>query len=130
MITYPDSRRIFPWLALPAAGVAGLAMVPITSGPTLCPFALITGTACPGCGLTRAAVSLARGDLVSALTFHPLILVVALWALGWWVTGLVRRRGREVRLDPRLINRLLVASGVAFIALWLVRLGTGTLPPV
>lgn len=130
MIAHRDSRRMLPWLALPAAATAGLAVVPITSGPTLCPFALITGTACPGCGLTRAAASLARGDLASALTLHPLILLVALWALGWWVTGFVRRRGREVRLDPGLVNRLLVASGVAFIALWLVRLGTGTLPPV
>lgn len=121
---------MLPWVTLPAVGLAGLAIVPITSGPTLCPFALITGTACPGCGLTRAAASLARGDLVSALTFHPLILLVAVWALGWWVNGFARRRGRDVRPDPRLVNRLLVASGVAFIALWLARLGTGTLPPV
>lgn len=119
-----------PWMAAPIAGAATLAAFPVGVAPTLCPFALVTGTACPGCGLTRAAASLVQGDFVAALSFHPLVFVVLAWALGWWVTGLARRRGKELPVDGALVNRLLIATGVVFALTWVVRLAAGSLPPV
>jgi hypothetical protein len=121
---------VLPWMAAPIAGAAALATFPITAAPTLCPFALVTGTACPGCGLTRAAAALAQGDLGMALSFHPLVFVVLAWALGWWATKLARRRGKELTLDGALVNRLLIATGVVFALTWVVRLAAGSLPPV
>jgi hypothetical protein len=35
------------------------------------------GIPCPGCGLTRATLALLRGDVASALHFHPLVFVLA-----------------------------------------------------
>ena len=121
---------ILPWVALPVVGVAGLATLPIGIAPTLCPFALVTGTACPGCGLTRAAAALVQGDIGTAMAFHPLVILVAVWALGWWITGFARRRGRGSLLDGVLVNRMLVATAVVFVLTWVVRLATGSLPPV
>ena len=61
------------WLA--AAILAGGALVPpawASAGPPLCPFRLVTGLPCPGCGLTRSLVSLLHGDVSAAVLFHPL----------------------------------------------------------
>ncbi len=37
-----------------------------------CPFHALTGMPCPGCGATRAALALARGDVAGALAWNPL----------------------------------------------------------
>ncbi|MES1187080.1 MAG: DUF2752 domain-containing protein [Myxococcales bacterium] len=43
----------------------------------LCPLASTFGVPCPGCGLTRASLALAHGDVRGALRLHPLVLLVA-----------------------------------------------------
>ena len=56
-------------LLSPLAVFGVFALVPmVEDGPTICPFALTTGMACPGCGMTRAAAQLLRGDLGAAMT--------------------------------------------------------------
>ncbi|HLU52411.1 MAG TPA: DUF2752 domain-containing protein [Acidimicrobiia bacterium] len=95
-------------------------------GPTLCPFALVTGVACPLCGMTRAVVHLAQGDFAEAVAFHPLVLLVVAALL---VLVVVRLTGRRW---PASIGGAPALVGVAalFMATWVVRLATGTLPPV
>ena len=64
----------------------------LTSGPSLCPFKVMTGLPCPGCGLTRSAVAFLHGDPATSLFFHPLgaPIVIAAVAIGlvdawvWW----------------------------------------------
>lgn len=122
--------RIWLWPA-PVVTLAILAVFARgDAGPTLCPFALITGTACPGCGLTRAAGSMVRGEWGAAFAYHPLVLLVAVWLGGAWLMAMARSAGHDIRLDARLLNRLLIATGGLFVVVWLVRLATGTLPPV
>lgn len=118
------------WLGLPVLAVAALALFPTQGGPTVCPFALLTGLGCPGCGLTRAAAALVRGDLMAAWDFHPLILVATAWAVATWAIGLLRRRGRPIQIPPQVVNRLLSMTGLVFVVTWLIRLVSGTLPPV
>lgn len=96
----------------------------------MCPFALLTGVGCPGCGLTRAASALVRGDVAAAWEMHPLVLVAVAWLAVAWMVGFLRRRGRWVDLPGRTVARLLNVTGLLFVAVWLVRLATGTLPPV
>jgi Protein of unknown function (DUF2752) len=43
----------------------------------VCPFAIVTGHPCPGCGLTRATFALLQGHLTEALHLHPLSVVVS-----------------------------------------------------
>lgn len=129
-MTKAEPIRQALWIAMAPAVLAGLAMFPGAGGPTICPFALLTGTACPGCGLTRAGVALVRGDVAGAFAFHPLVVPVALALGAAWLVGLARRRGRRFDVDRRLIDRAVLVLGVLFAVTWLIRLATGSLPPV
>jgi hypothetical protein len=99
-------------------------------GPTICPFALMTGTACPGCGMTRAAAHLIRGDLGTAIGYHPLVPLMAALAIGGWTWFILVRSGRARPVSPRLLNAVLIGTGVLMLGVWAVRLVSGTLPPV
>ncbi|HSK07591.1 MAG TPA: DUF2752 domain-containing protein [Acidimicrobiia bacterium] len=103
---------------------------PIEGGPTLCPFALCTGIACPGCGMTRAASHLIRGDLSGALALHPLILPVAALSVVGTAWYLLRRMGRAGPIPNRWVNTALVLTGVMLLGVWVARALSGTLPPV
>ena len=113
----------------------GAALVPVsfvTNGPSLCPFKMLTGLPCPGCGMTRSVVTLLHGDLGASLFYHPLgIVIVALcfalvladgWA--WW---------RETRTVPApsstasLMSHLMLTPApwlalVVLTVVWFVRL--------
>jgi len=115
----------------PFLGILGLLVVsPPDDAPTFCPFALCTGTACPGCGMTRAASSLIRGDFSAAMGMHPLIPLIALELAFGWVWFLLRRRGRARQVSPRLLNAVLIGTTAALLGVWVARLLSGTLPPV
>ncbi len=45
----------------------------------LCPFKLLTGIPCPGCGGLRAANVLLQGDVLEALYINPLSCVVMIF---------------------------------------------------
>ena len=91
----------------------------LSSGPTLCPFRLVTGLPCPFCGMTRSLLALGQGDLGASVRFHPLgpfLLVAA--ALGLWWFG--RAAARKV---PARLPRGALGSGAAALAItWLVQL--------
>ena len=91
-----------------------------------CPFALTTGKPCLVCGGTRATLSLIQGDVVSALRFNAVVVllwVVAAAHLGWSV---VASRGLAVlprygRLWARVTGGgRPTAAVVALFALWWV----------
>lgn len=119
-------------LASPLLGALALAVYsPTDDGPTICPFALITGSACPGCGMTRAFGYLARGDLVMALRYHPLVMLVAAQALAGWMWFAVRsRRADAAPISTRITSAILVGTAVSLVAVWLLRMAAGALPPV
>ena len=104
----------------------------LTSGPALCPFKLLTGLPCPGCGLTRSAVALLHGDPTASVFYHPLgaPLVIAAVLIGvvdawvWWR----RRRPGEAPTSPFLVLERLFRTPAPWVAIgallvtWLVRL--------
>ena len=98
------------------------------AGDPVCALRSLTGVGCPTCGFTRALIELASGRLVASLAFHPMALPVALQiAAGWALWGAALVRGRPV-LGQRWIPAIVAANALAFAAIWLVRLVTGTLP--
>ena len=86
---------------LVALGIVAAALPGIENGPVACPFRAVTGLPCPTCGLIRAAHSLMRGDLDSALAVNPfdtifLLVAVPLFA-GLWAANLAA--GFAVRIS-------------------------------
>lgn len=117
-------------LVAPPLLVAFLATRSTSAGPTICPFALTTGHACPLCGGTRAAAAMLRGDISVAWDLHPMIFAVAPLAAFGWISWLGVTRGWWNPPTSRTTNRFAVVVGVAAFAVWLARAFSGTLPPV
>jgi len=81
---------------------------------TICPFALLAGVPCPGCGLGRATIALLAGHPSEAFHFHPLVFV-ALPAMFVFL-----------RFPPaRIAARTIAAAAILFAVLgvWIARFG-------
>jgi hypothetical protein len=111
-----------------AARLALIASVPavlLAAGLWPCPFAALTGLPCPGCGLTRAALAMLRGDLGAALSLHPLsplVVPLALGASAWAGLDYVKT-GRSPIGEP--VRARVIAAGATLFALligvWVAR---------
>jgi len=80
--------------------------------------------------MTRALGRLTVGDFAGAFDFHPLfglVLILAVGGAGWLAGN--RYRGWRPLPTPALHGGLALV-GLAFLGVWLLRLTTGTLPPV
>jgi len=118
-------------LAIPFVAAIALAAVnPSDASPTICGFANCTGVACPGCGMTRAAGQLVRGNVMEALRYHPLILLVVAELLGAWTIWLAHRAGWIQWHHRRWVNYVLGGTAALLVIVWIVRLATGMTPPV
>lgn len=99
--------------------------------PPLCMFRFFTGANCPGCGLTRAFIHIAHGDLAGAWRFNPAaflwfpIIAAQLPYRTWQISRV--RRGLPEFFDYRLLWCLWLALGALFLQ-WGVRLVDGALP--
>lgn len=54
------------------AAVIGLFYGVLFACGITCPIKFVTGVSCPGCGMTRAWLSVLRLDFAAALHYHPL----------------------------------------------------------
>jgi len=99
-----------------AAAAAGVAWFnPATAGffPQ-CPLYLMTGLACPGCGLTRGFHALFHGDVLGALDYNALLPVYVL-LFAYLAASLVSvaARGRSLSFklfQPKALYCFLVVS--------------------
>lgn len=56
----------------------------IESEQSLCPFKMISGFPCPGCGITKSIIFFYEGDLYKSLSYHilgPLVPLASLAAI-------------------------------------------------
>lgn len=126
-------RVIGPGRAAVVAVAAGLVAVG-DRGPVLCPFRRCTGGYCPGCGLTRAAGRLARGDVAGAWHHHPFLVVAAVEAVvlaGAWAAWRWRRSRRPAPPGRRPnvgSGSLALANLALLVAIWVARLALGSIP--
>jgi hypothetical protein len=118
------NRRVA--LILTAVMAAQLAATLCGLGGWPCPLKSLTGVPCPGCGLTRGAEALLRGEWRESLAAHAFapLLVVALAAVA--VSTLLPGRRREAFADA--VERaergvkLPVLLPAALLLYWFVRL--------
>ena len=127
------NRRLAWWLATVAGGAAAAALAfwaPAGSGPVLCLFRRGLDLPCPGCGLTRAFVHLANGELTAAVTLHPMAPLLAVeFVAGWGLLGLVAH-GRAATPRRAGVDRWIAATGFLLLAVWMGRLAIGDLGAV
>lgn len=79
-----------------------------------CPFKKILGIECAGCGMTRAYLSLFKGDIQAAFKFNPLFFTVPLIIFGVIRNGKIT--GRKI---PDIIIFSAITAG--FIILFILR---------
>lgn len=91
---------------------------------TVCPFAILTGFACPSCGMTRAVLLFLFGQFRLSFSMHPMALF---WPLLLLYAGYFRYfRDRQA---PFALAFTVVLS-LATLACYFCRLTAGTLPRV
>lgn len=92
--------------------------------PVLCLFRRCTGGYCPGCGGSRAAVALLRGDVAGSWAHHPWVLLLALQAVA--LTGAIV--GGKAHFTRRVGHRLLIGNLGLGLAIWTIRLALELIP--
>ncbi|MEJ2108905.1 MAG: DUF2752 domain-containing protein [Acidobacteriota bacterium] len=85
-----------------------------------CPIHYVTGIECPGCGMTRASIALARGEIGSALHFNPFSVGLVLLAGGFALFPNAIRRHWS-RLSKRTRTVIPASILVLVFAVWLWR---------
>lgn len=76
-----------------------------------CVFQRLFGVPCPGCGMTRAWLSVFRGQLTAAFAHHPLFRTVPLLYGYLLADGLLFRRVRVDRVLPGQLLTGIFAPG-------------------
>lgn len=89
------ARRML--LLAPAAVLVGTMLLPVAwkSPVPLCLVRGLTGRDCPGCGMTRAFISIGHGRFAAAAAMHPASIPAYVIVAGMAVAGISRIvRGR------------------------------------
>ena len=83
-----------------------------------CPIKFLTGISCPGCGMTRAWISIFKLDLAAAFRYHPMF---------WSVPILCALYLFDGRIFKHTWLNYAVTIGIlaGFFACWIVRLVMG-----
>ena len=127
-------RAIVPVLA--AISLVGLVIArawpvqSVDSGDPTCALRLLTGLPCPGCGMTRAWVHMAHGDVLTAFEYNlfgPIGMAMAAGLVVYTAVALVRRRPTERLLDwlnPKIVLTL-VLVWLGYSVVRMVSLGMG-----
>jgi hypothetical protein len=94
--------------------------------PSLCMFRNLTGLPCPGCGLSRAFVCIAHGQLLRAWQYNPaswLVFVFVAAQVPYRAVQLWRiYRGQGELRWPPLTNTIVLVLVIALCSQWLVKL--------
>ena len=109
-------RTLLRGAALLGAGLAYYAFASAFGGIP-CPFRLITGLKCPGCGITTMILALGRGDVGAALAANPFLLVTLPLPIGLvlrqaWLRAKGGRFGRAENTLCLIYAVLLAGWGV------------------
>lgn len=87
-----------------------------------CPFHMLTGLYCPGCGSQRALSSLLHGDFMQALNFN-ILLVLSLPFLTYSAVHAIINAFRKQKLKQKFFYSPIFVKTVliAVVAFWILR---------
>lgn len=114
------------WAALASIGLSFV--LPFEGfGVDVCALHRTTGLPCPGCGLTRAFISVSRGDFDVALGLNPFVTVlyplfVALAVLAVAPAGMRQRLERWVASRSEAVGVFIRVGLVSFLGFGAIRL--------
>jgi hypothetical protein len=83
-----NDARLLAYLLAPIV----LMILPVSafeSAPPLCAFRILFGIQCPGCGISRAVISVLHGDFASALGYNKAVLIVFPLLFWSWVKRVI-----------------------------------------
>ena len=86
-----------------------------------CPIKFMTGISCPGCGMTRACISVFKGDFKESLRYNPMIILMPFMAI-LFVCNNIKPIYNKYK---KVIDKLWVIIGTIFIVTYLIRLIIG-----
>jgi hypothetical protein len=116
---------------LKRAGIIALVTSPLAAALALrlpiCPTATFMNVPCPGCGLTRATVLAATGEISQALALHPLVFLLTPLYIAFMFAAVytyVRGPKPSRRMHPHLGTLVGVVMSVALVLMvgvWALR---------
>lgn len=112
-------------------GLGYYLFVKLTGWGIPCPFLMLTGKYCPGCGITRMCMALLELDFAKAFQYNALILVMLPFAAIFGIRRLILYiRTGETQPD-RIEMVFLILAAVLVFLFWIVRnLPNGPIPAI
>lgn len=96
--------------------IIGLAALVLFYAVVGCPLRCFFGICCPGCGMTRATLSILKLDFAGAFSYHPLVFIMPVCALVF----ILRKK-----LSAKVCNGLIALAVILFLGVYIYRLVTG-----
>ena len=118
-------RELIPVVLLAAViAIGSLGHVGAFEKIPLCAFRFVTGLPCPGCGLTRAFISLFHGEFSRAIAFNALAPVLLVMMLLYFYRALIRYSGRPFEYRSSAAGRRWISASflLLFFGQWSLKL--------
>lgn len=85
-----------------------------------CPFKMLTGLDCPGCGFQRAMHALLHGHVAEAIRFNVFLVVAVPYLLALLVANFLCTEHRKAKLLAVLESRTAIWTYVVLYVAWMV----------
>ncbi len=85
-----------------------------------CPFKMLTGWDCPGCGFQRAMHALLHGHVAEAIRFNVFLVVAVPYLLALLVANFLCTEHRKAKLLAVLESRTAIWTYVVLYVAWMV----------
>lgn len=83
-----------------------------------CPFKLITGLSCPGCGIQRAIHAMLHGKFTEAITYNYYLVYSGPYAASFIVVWLMPKNKFRERIRKVIENRYVVDFYIISFVIW------------
>lgn len=88
----------------------------------ICPFKMLTGIDCPGCGGTRAFIALLHGDIIASFKFNPFIIYAAVISLIFYISQFLRFITHERIHGFHLHIKFIIWGAVILAVNWIIHI--------